>query len=217
MNQFNNLFDQLTEDFVNTKKIIEEFFPNEQSEYLQDLSETMKVLTETDLRFKAEEKAAEQIRETLKQAPVEDVEKFYNETVKPIGTNDYKSHDNWCAVFNVSEREVQEVVEEQQEVVYEKLNSSLSCSVATFKPPVDCISKTIIRDPYRNKKCKHVYEKRLIFEYVKKMKNKARCPFVGCVNYNLRGEDLFPDNELRQKIDDYLKENVQEEEDDDSE
>ncbi|KAJ3644542.1 hypothetical protein Zmor_022267 [Zophobas morio] len=118
----------------------------------------------------------------------------------------YSQHKIWKEVFQgITDHDVEEVQASQSEepVEYEEMNDSIFYS-NVFTPPVDPISKKVIRDPYKNRKCGHVYEYKFILQYIKSMKNKAKCPYIGCSNKNISVRELVPDKETQNKINNYL-------------
>lgn len=64
---------------------------------------------------------------------------------------------------------------------------------------IDPITKSMIKNPVRNKKCKHVYDKSSIVDAIQ-LKGLARCPYVGCSNKNVKLADLVEDREMKQKL-----------------
>lgn len=73
------------------------------------------------------------------------------------------------------------------------------------KIPIDPFTQKEIEIPVRNVRCKHVYDKSGILNYInqKAGQNKsAKCPTIGCLNKSkLTFNDLVEDLELKEKID----------------
>lgn len=134
--------------------------------------------------------------------------------------NDYKKSQSWKVVMlEVYDNDVQEVQQAPEtdlvEGDYEEMQDSIFYS-NTFTPPVDPICKQIIKNPYKNKTCGHIYEHKSVLQYIKSMKQKARCPYIGCSNRNLHMGDVVPDHVLQQKIESYIQAQTQEESADES-
>lgn len=73
-------------------------------------------------------------------------------------------------------------------------------STNQFVPPTDPISKEPIKNPVKNKKCGHIYDKDTITKMLSH--RNMRCPYIGCpskqpIQLNL----LETDHELKRKID----------------
>ncbi|KAK9685517.1 Zinc-finger of the MIZ type in Nse subunit [Popillia japonica] len=66
--------------------------------------------------------------------------------------------------------------------------------------PIDPITKTQLQNPWKNTICGHAYEYSVIINYIKSKKGKAKCPYVGCTNGNVRKIDLIEDTNLSLKI-----------------
>nr|CAH7759161.1 unnamed protein product [Callosobruchus chinensis] len=67
------------------------------------------------------------------------------------------------------------------------------------------MTKKVIKNPYRNKRCNHVYEYNSIVDYVKQQRHRAKCPYIGCTNHKLRIVDLVVDRELATQITQHLE------------
>lgn len=77
----------------------------------------------------------------------------------------------------------------------------------SFVPPTDPITKATIRNPVRNSRCGHVYEKESILQVISN--KKMRCPYIGCPTRDYLNKRYLEDyDELRRKIDNYFLKNV---------
>ncbi|CAG9761977.1 unnamed protein product [Ceutorhynchus assimilis] len=118
-----------------------------------------------------------------------------------------KNHHVWREIFSKTQ-DIEEVPssskrKNKKEAVYEQLDDSIMCSTS-FTAPIDPISKLVIKQPVRNTKCNHVYDKKSIYDYITQSKKRARCPYVACENNALGPQDLIEDCELEDKISQYL-------------
>nr|CAI5865191.1 unnamed protein product [Callosobruchus analis] len=138
-----------------------------------------------------------------------DVSQLYEECLNslPQSTNhNYKNSEIWEKVIGgvsdvVEVRKKEKTLDSSQ---YDSLGDSLLCS-NVFTPPVDPMTKKVIRNPYRNKRCNHVYEYNSIVDYVKQQRHRAKCPYIGCTNHNLRITDLVVDQVLATQITQHLE------------
>lgn len=86
--------------------------------------------------------------------------------------------------------------EETTDEVLVEGDMQLSEAITEFDP----ITKRLLVNPYKNKRCKHIYEYSSIEESLK-LNRKMRCPVSGCPNKNyVVLADLVPDDELRRKL-----------------
>lgn len=121
----------------------------------------------------------------------------------------------WKEIF--SDSDVQEIIKKNKKISnehFEKIDDSLLCS-NDFKLPVDPITKTVIRMPYINKFCGHIFNKESILQYIQERKTKAKCPYMGCTNSVFRESDLKFNEKLKAKIDEYLMHHQSDESEDD--
>lgn len=63
----------------------------------------------------------------------------------------------------------------------------------------DPITKQLIGNPVRNKRCNHVYDQESI-EDALKINSRLRCPYVGCNVKNVQLTDLIEDRELKRQL-----------------
>ena len=63
----------------------------------------------------------------------------------------------------------------------------------------DPITKLLLKNPVRHKRCNHVYDKDSI-EDAMRMNNRLRCPYVGCNIKNIKMTDLIEDRDLKRKL-----------------
>lgn len=65
---------------------------------------------------------------------------------------------------------------------------------------IDPYSKREFTDPVKNIRCKHSYEKEIIFDLMSK-NSKVRCYWMGCNNrIPIKSQDLVPDDELKRHM-----------------
>ncbi|KAG5861545.1 hypothetical protein JTB14_003573 [Gonioctena quinquepunctata] len=150
----------------------------------------------------------------------EDVNQLFEEYLNSEPASSVENFENSRIWKNIFRRmsDVMEVKQKKRKIdntQYEELGDSMMCS-NVFAPPIDPISKVVVRNPYKNKRCKHVYEYSTIVVYIKQLKSKAKCPYIGCNTNQLRMTDLVKDDNLQSEITQYL-ETQQEEESDDEE
>lgn len=141
-----------------------------------------------------------------------DVEELYKIVLsrnRQAFSGDYQQKKIWKEVFlGHRDRDCEEVVQGTSQVPadseFEEMNDSIFYS-NVFTPPVDPISKMVIKDPYKNRKCGHIYDYKFIVHYVKSMKSKARCPYMGCTNQNISMGELVQDSETKTKIENFTR------------
>ncbi|CAH1178994.1 unnamed protein product [Phaedon cochleariae] len=206
------------------KQLINENCDDEQEKRMEmeKLTNCVKSYCDIDKQIKSTENALRKLDEKMNDPDSkgsEDIDHLFQEYLQDdptASTNNYKESPLWKKVIG-GHSDVVEVRQKKSKIddtQFEELGDSLLCS-NVFAPPIDPISKTVIQHPYKNKRCKHVYEYGTISNYIKQMKNKAKCPYIGCNNNNLRLTDLVEDGNLQVQISQYLE--TQQEEDDDSE
>lgn len=98
-------------------------------------------------------------------------------------------------------RELQQAPQENEEedVDFAEINTQ-----QLEKIPIDPFTQKEIEIPVVNKKCKHVYDKSSITNYLNQRAKGGRtgqCPQIGCLNRNVTFNDLVEDKELKEKID----------------
>ncbi|KAJ8915127.1 hypothetical protein NQ315_000379 [Exocentrus adspersus] len=187
---------------------------------LLKLKETTKGYCDLDHDYKKSLRALEQVEELLDKTEGrsgDEVEQLYKEKLKEDSTTvEYTDSDIWQNVFEgiTDVMEVKQKKKKLRDNQFDELEDSMFCS-NVFTPPVDPISKAVIREPVRSKKCKHVYERSMIIDYIKQQKRKAKCPYIGCSNRLLQVTDLVDDSNLQSQITQYLE--AQDSEDEDTE
>lgn len=123
-------------------------------------------------------------------------EKFYEKRMNKNLNKQIEKHSLW-ARYRSNFEEIEE--EDNRETVDE--DSGL-VSMDVFVPPTDPISKTLIRNPVRNNKCGHIYEKDTILVLIKK---NTRCPYIGCPNkQHITPANLIEDDKLKRQIERHL-------------
>ncbi|KAL3273118.1 hypothetical protein HHI36_014572 [Cryptolaemus montrouzieri] len=181
---------------------------------LGTIQELTKEYSEANFEVEKADRALSKLRAHLESSTGDDpnIDDLYNQFLKENETElDYTDSDIWKEVF--SGEDITEVKPKSKKLSiseYDKVDDSLLCS-NVFKPPVDPISKTIIKDPYKNRICGHSFEYEFILSYIKEKKNKAKCPYVGCTNHTFRASDLRPDDNLKTKVIEYFESHQNEE------
>lgn len=207
------LVEKCVDQLKSCKELIMKYLDEEEKIVEMDKLRTLaQGFCEIDEKFKRNEKVFDKLDRHLDS--VEDptninVDKLFLEisnSEPESSTGDLAQNQIWQTVFDnegdifiVEKKKVKQLQDNQ----YEELDDSLLCS-NVFTPPVDPISKAVIRNPYKNKKCKHVYEHSTITDYIKQLRHKAKCPYIGCRNNHLRVSDLVEDNQLQSHITQYL-------------
>lgn len=186
---------------------------DERAVEMDKLRSVVEGIAEVDIQFKKNQNTFVKIDEYLDEHSDPgnvDVDKLFNE---------FYNNQPSSSEANITNSHVwKEVIQDEDEIVFvekkvKKLNDnnfdtvddSLLCS-NVFTPPVDPISKAIIKNPYRNKRCNHVYEYDTITIYINQLRHRAKCPYIGCSNKNLKMSDLREDNDLQMTITQYLDE-----------
>lgn len=211
---YEELVDNCVDQLKTWKKLIGKYLDDdEKAKEVEKLKKTATGFCEIDEQFNRHQKVFDKIDIYLEHNDEDpstvDVDKIFDEMLKnePVSSTSNLSHNRiWQTLFHndedimiVEKKEKKQLRDNQ----FEEVDDSLLCS-NVFTPPVDPISKVVIRNPFRNKKCKHVYEHLTIIDYIKQLGRKAKCPYIGCKNINLRTTDLVEDNELQSNITQYL-------------
>lgn len=219
------LFEKCVEDLKSWKTLITKYLDeDEQIEEVEKLKNVVQGICEIDEKFKRNQRAIEKVDNYLDQ--MEDpgdvnIDNLFEEMLssEPASSaNDLTSYPIWQTIF---ESDADLMVVEQKKLKqldasqFEEIDESLLCS-NVFTPPVDPMSKTVIKNPYKNKVCKHVYEHSTILSYIKQLRHKAKCPYIGCKNVHLRANDLVEDRQLQTQITQYLTEQVSQSSDSDN-
>lgn len=111
----------------------------------------------------------------------------------------------WKDVFSGSD--IQEILQENEtlsDANFERVDDSLLCS-NVFQPPIDPISKVLIKEPYKNAVCGHYFDYDTIMNYVKEKKGKTKCPYMGCANVAFRASHLKLDERMKKQVLLYLQ------------
>lgn len=138
-----------------------------------------------------------------KELDLDSMYKEYTNIAEP-SSESFEDDDIWQEILG--DGIVVEVMKKKSNVqvsTFEELGDSLLLS-NVFSPPIDPISKMVIRNPYKNRRCKHVYEQSTIFNYITQLKGKAKCPYIGCNNNQLNMKDLREDRDLQSQITEHL-------------
>ncbi|XP_023017339.1 uncharacterized protein [Leptinotarsa decemlineata] len=208
------------------QQLITENFEDEQekNEEQEKLKNCVKMYCEVDQLIKKTDDALEKVDNELNEKEAtgsEDINKMFQDFFENEPTSSSQNYANsriWKSVFGRMS-DVMEVKQKKKKIDdthFEELSDSMMCS-NVFTPPIDPITKTVVRNPYKNKRCKHVYEHGTIVGYIKQLKSKAKCPYIGCNNNQLRVTDLVADTSLQSQITEYLETQEAEESDDDDE
>ncbi|XP_044272770.1 E3 SUMO-protein ligase NSE2-like [Tribolium madens] len=208
--------ENLLQDCVNSLKTWKELIEThlEGAEQATELSELETVVKDYCLVSFNASKSSEACREVLdyfhEESNNHDVDELYNTRLgsktQTFGGN-YQQEGIWKEVYmGVTDRDVEEVERTSQEdaTEYEEMGDSIFYS-NVFTPPVDPISKMVIQEPYKSRKCGHVYDYKFILQYIKDVKNRAKCPYIGCSNGKITVEELVKDNETKSKIENYQR------------
>lgn len=145
---------------------------------------------------------------------IEEVQQIYNKYLEEQPTNSsYKSHSIWRKVNNViggrkEDEDAGAAIDSDVSDIADN-NESIDEGIipSQFEPPIDPITKRTIENPCRNRSCGHVYEYVIVMEHlktIKQNKSKARCPYIGCPNVNMRSSFIVKDNALKLQIQNYL-------------
>lgn len=215
------ILDRCVESLKTWKDLIAEYMDDDDSVVeFNKLKETTENYCDISRNFRNSLRALEKAEEQLNNESEEstrDVKELFEENLKqPEITEEYINSDIWQSVFK-GMSDVMEVKRKKKKLndsEFEELGDSMFCS-NVFTPPIDPISKAVIRDPVRSKKCKHVYERAMITDYIKQQKRKAKCPYIGCSSKQLLMSDITDDSELQSQITQYMANHVDEDTEDD--
>ncbi|KAJ8942044.1 hypothetical protein NQ318_002799 [Aromia moschata] len=212
------ILDNCVESLKSWKELIAEYLDGEEkTAELEKLQQVAKDYCDLDSMFQRSMKVIQKVEEQLNEdeTPSKDVQKLYEGNLKKdleAPEENYKDSDVWQRIFR-GVSDVMEVTQKERvidESEFEDLGDSMLCS-NVFAPPIDPISKTVIRNPYKNKRCKHIYEYATIVSYIRQLKRKAKCPYIGCKNNRLLMDDLVKDDQLRVQITQYIESQCDEE------
>nr|XP_973080.2 PREDICTED: E3 SUMO-protein ligase NSE2 [Tribolium castaneum] len=211
--------DNLLEDCVNSLKTCKELIEThlDGPERAGELSQLEAIVKDYCLLSFNASKSSEACREVLDYFNNEstdhdvDIDELYNTKLaskKQAFSGNYPEEEIWKEVFmGVRDREIEEVEQgtsQDDATEYEEMGDSIFCS-NVFTPPVDPISKMVIQNPYKSKKCGHIYDYKFILQYIKSRKSKAQCPYIGCNNGSISVDQLVKDQETQSKIENYQR------------
>ncbi|XP_050500252.1 E3 SUMO-protein ligase NSE2-like [Diabrotica virgifera virgifera] len=223
MQKTDDVLEKVTKSLKLWKKLISDVCENDETKQNQlNILEThVKEYSELEHNFNTTSKAFQNLDEKLNSSEkIEDIESLYQDCVDNVTTGSSINHQKsrvWQTIFkgNADVREVHKKSKKLQDTQYDTIDESLLCS-NVFVPPLDPISKTKVKNPYKSKKCGHIYEFDSIASYIRSQGKKAKCPYIGCNSEQLRMTDLVRDNELQSQISQYEETHVSEEEEEDS-
>lgn len=211
---------EIFSDCVDSLKLWKELiykYADDDSGITQQLEEVVKDYCRTDYEASVAEKACAEVVSQVEEISNNnnsqerlDIDQLYQNKLTSIQNSSFnpEQHQIWKEIMlnERSELDVEEVqpeVQNNQSMVYEEVQDQVFCSTTAFTPSVDPISKKAIQDAYKSRTCGHIYEYKFILQYIKSMKNKAKCPFIGCGNKSLTLTELFKDQDTQDKIDNY--------------
>jgi hypothetical protein len=214
----------LLSDCVNSLRFWKELIDThlegkEKTAEFNQLEEIVKDYCVIDFNATTTSEACEEVEDVFNNDSIDDavdVDELYKEKLAQKESSfdgNYQQHKIWKEVFlGITDHDVEEIEEtatqNEEDMEYEEMQDSIFYS-NVFTPPVDPISKKIIKEPYKSRTCGHVYEYKFILQYIKSMKNKAKCPYMGCNNRSICVGELMPDSETKNKIAEYLVKNSQ--------
>lgn len=205
------ILERCVESLKTWKDLIAEYVEDDDSATeINKLKETTQGYCEISGDFKKALKALQKVEQQVNESEdsTTDVNKLFEENLKleTDTTEDYINSDIWQSVFR-GMSDVMEVKSKKRKLndsEFDELEDSVFCS-NVFTPPIDPISKAVIREPVRSRKCKHVYERAMIVDYIKQQKRKAKCPYIGCSSKQLLMGDIVEDSQLRSQITQYME------------
>ncbi|KAL2466805.1 E3 SUMO-protein ligase MMS21 [Abeliophyllum distichum] len=80
------------------------------------------------------------------------------------------------AIWNVHHAGQPMPGEEQEDIVM----TSTQCNLLNVTCPLSGKPVTELADPVRSMDCKHIYEKKVIMQYIKSKHSRSQCPVAGC-------------------------------------
>lgn len=216
--RYSAILDKCIGSLTTWKKFIEENLRgSDKDTEIAKLKSLAQEYCTVDGNHKRSENAIQTVEECITDpAQIYNVDALFKEKLEGQPIEDPTLNEIWGQLFQ-NDLSIQEIMPKKKKdhTQFEEIDDSLLCS-SSFSAPVDPISKTIIRKPVRNKKCKHVYDSSSIYDYIRQSRNKARCPYVGCKNNKLVTSDFQEDRQLEEKITQYLATQENEASDDDS-
>lgn len=205
---YENILGHCVDSLKTCKELTDKYLKNDREirSILEEL--TLEYIVENFEKEKAD-RALQKIKNDLD--AVENVEldfdalhkKYMDEDVSELVNTET---DIWKEMFSGGEiQEIHQKEERLSEANFDRLDDSLLCS-NVFKPPIDPISKVVIKEPYKNTACGHYFDYATILNYIKERKGRAKCPYMGCANLNFRSEHLRLDKKMKEQISVYLQE-----------
>ncbi|CAH1977680.1 unnamed protein product [Acanthoscelides obtectus] len=194
------------------KQVVLQNYENEQeaNAELEKMKNIVKDHCAINDNYKRSQEALSMVQEKIDSSDYMtiDVNKLYEDCLNnlPESSNrDFQDNEIWEKVIGgvTDVVEVRTKSKKLDPTQYESLGDSLLCS-NVFTPPVDPMTKKVIRNPYRNKRCNHVYEYNSIVDYIKQQRNRAKCPYIGCTNHSFRVTDLVADQVMASQITQHL-------------
>ncbi|XP_057657700.1 E3 SUMO-protein ligase NSE2-like [Diorhabda carinulata] len=212
------MLENITRSLETWKKIITNVCASEDDINL--LKQQVEAYSKLEQEYDKTDKAIQLLDEKLNNSTTcEDVDTLYQDCYESLATRSTINHQDskvWKAVFK-DLSDVKEIRIKKKKIdndQYEAVDDSLMYS-NVFSPPIDPITKVVVRNPCRNKTCDHIYEYDSIVDYIKRVKQKAKCPYIGCTSRQLRVTDLVKDNAMKNQISRYLETHQSETEEDD--
>ncbi|CAG9862244.1 unnamed protein product [Phyllotreta striolata] len=205
-----NILERVGKSLVTWKSLIMHAHPegdNRKTEQLEKLETFVKEYSVIETNYQRSKDALEKLDEKLSDSTEKaDIDEMYQQCLNELpGSSNYQKSNIWETFHGRSDiMEVHKKNKKLKDSEYDELEESMFCA-NVFTPPVDPISKAIITVAYRNKVCGHVYEYDTIANYIESSKKKAKCPYIGCNNNNLKISQLKEDKALQDQIKQYLE------------
>ncbi|KAF7266578.1 hypothetical protein GWI33_020086 [Rhynchophorus ferrugineus] len=204
--RYNRALEKCLRSITTWKNMINDYVDDsDKSAEVDKLQNSIKSYCLIDNDYKKTQEVIELISHNLKDIEkIEDIDAILQEKINEQSMDDFTSSEIWDR-FNSNDVFVRSTKPKEQNLSlnYEAVDDSILCS-NTFTPPIDPITKTVIKKPVKNKICGHIYDHNSIYDYLRQSKNKAKCPYIGCKNNKLRGGDFNEDNILKQRIEQYI-------------
>lgn len=218
-NKRNNLFASCIKHFESTLDCVNKY-SNNRSAHISSLRGIAKEYSQLDIVYNRSRAAyiATDLYFQAKDDCIEESQKVFEKLLQKEPERSYEDHPIWQAIGTVSDDGITPLAELASEI--ELSNRSIDeegIVPSQFEPPVDPITKKLIKNPCRNRICGHVYEYNSIVEHLKRIKLnkvKPRCPYIGCTNTNMAKQSIIEDDMLRDQILTYNSQNTEEDRDD---
>lgn len=205
--QFDEVIEECVKIFIDFKKIINNETEGDENIMLfEKLKDSLKTFCTTEYNMRCSYDILGKINLESNNEEYNITEIYQNMLEKNVNNNNPTENPIWKELIE-GEKQIETIEKSRKtkSMEYQEVgDNSLMCA-NVFKPPIDPFVKCVIKNPYINTKCGHVYNKDSIFNYIESAGKKAKCPYIGCVEGLLKREHIVEDKKLKLKIIEYFQ------------